>query len=70
MKIFIDTANLDEIKEAVRMGVVDGVTTNPSLISKENREPFGLLAEICRVAGGPVSAEVVSPEAEGMVKEA
>ncbi|MDA8171273.1 MAG: fructose-6-phosphate aldolase [Nitrospiraceae bacterium] len=70
MKIFIDTANLAEIKEAVRMGVVDGVTTNPSLISKENREPFDLLAEICRAAKGPVSAEAVSPDAEGMVKEA
>ncbi len=70
MKIFIDTANLNEIKEAWSMGVVDGVTTNPSLISKENREPFGLLKEICRVAKGPVSAEVVALDAEGMVKEA
>ena len=70
MKIFIDTANVAEIKEAWSMGVVDGVTTNPSLISKENREPIELLKEICRVATGPVSAEVVSLEAEGMVKEA
>ncbi len=70
MKIFIDTANLSEIKEAWSMGVIDGVTTNPSLISKENREPFGLLKDICRVAKGPVSAEVVALDAEGMVKEA
>ncbi len=70
MKIFIDTANVTEIKEAWSMGVVDGVTTNPSLISRENREPVELLKEICRVAKGPVSAEVVALEAEGMVKEA
>ena len=70
MKIFIDTANVAEIKEAWSMGVVDGVTTNPSLISKENREPFELLKEICRVAKGPVSAEVVALEAEDMVREA
>ena len=56
MKIFIDTANVAEIKEAWSMGVVDGVTTNPSLISRENREPVELLKEICRVAKGPVSA--------------
>ena len=70
MKIFIDTANVAEIKEAWGMGVVDGVTTNPSLISKENREPFDLLKEICQVAKGPVSAEVVALDAEGMVREA
>ena len=70
MKIFIDTANVAEIKEAWSMGVVDGVTTNPSLISRENREPVELLKEICRVAKGPVSAEVVSLEAAGMVAEA
>ena len=70
MKIFIDTANTKEIKEAVNLGVIDGVTTNPSLISKENREALGLLREICSLVEGPVSAEVISLDASGMVKEA
>ncbi|MDA8169936.1 MAG: fructose-6-phosphate aldolase [Nitrospiraceae bacterium] len=70
MKIFIDTANVEEIKDAWGLGVVDGVTTNPSLISKENREPVALLREICGVVDGPVSAEAVSLKAGGMVKEA
>ncbi|MBI5407809.1 MAG: fructose-6-phosphate aldolase [Nitrospirae bacterium] len=70
MKFFIDTANVKEIKEAYALGVIDGVTTNPSLIAKEGKEPIALLREICRIVDGPVSAEVVSLEAEGMVKEA
>ncbi|MBU1726124.1 MAG: fructose-6-phosphate aldolase [Candidatus Omnitrophica bacterium] len=70
MKLFIDTANVKEIKEAVNLGVIDGVTTNPSLISKENREPTELLKEICSIVTGPVSAEVISLESEAMIKEA
>lgn len=70
MKFFIDTANTKEIKEAWELGVIDGVTTNPSLISKEKRNPIELLQEICGIVDGPVSAEAVSLEAEGMVKEA
>ncbi len=70
MKFFIDTANLDEIREANDMGLIDGVTTNPSLIAKENRPFKKLLAEICKIVNGPVSAEVVSLEANKMVKEA
>ena len=70
MKIFIDTANLKEIEEATALGVIDGVTTNPTLISKENRPAKDLLKEICLLVPGPVSAEVISLEAEGMVKEA
>ena len=70
MKIFIDTANTKEIKEAVNLGVIDGVTTNPTLIAKENREPLGLLREICSFVEGPVSAEVINLDASGMLKEA
>jgi len=74
MKFFIDTANLDEIREAKELGIIDGVTTNPSLVAKEgckNREDFKkLIYEICEVVQGPVSAEAVSTEADGMVKEA
>lgn len=70
MKLFIDTANLDEIKKAAAMGVLDGVTTNPTLMSKENMPFKKLLAEICKVVEGPVSAEVVATDAKGMVKEA
>ncbi|MGD8371370.1 MAG: fructose-6-phosphate aldolase [Syntrophobacterales bacterium] len=74
MKFFIDTANLDEIREAKELGIIDGVTTNPSLVAKEgcqNREDFKkLIHEICEVVKGPVSAEVVSTDADGMVKEA
>ncbi|RJQ44713.1 MAG: fructose-6-phosphate aldolase [Nitrospiraceae bacterium] len=70
MKFFIDTANTKEIREAWEIGVIDGVTTNPSLISKVKRNPVELLKEICEIVDGPVSAEVVSLEAEGMVKEA
>ncbi len=70
MRFFIDTANIEEIKEAKRLGVIDGVTTNPTLISKEGRKAEELLQEICALVDGPVSAEVVSLDAEGMVKEA
>ena len=70
MKFFIDTANIDEIKKGVAMGMVDGVTTNPSLIARENKQFEEILKEICQVVDGPVSAEVVSLEADGMVKEA
>jgi transaldolase len=70
MKFFIDTANIDEIKKANELGMVDGVTTNPSLVAKEGREFKGLIKEICDIVDGPVSAEVDSTEAEGMVKEA
>jgi len=70
MKIFIDTANLDEIKEAASLGIIDGVTTNPTLVSRENREFRTLIKEICTIVDGPVNAEVVSLDADGMVKEA
>ena len=70
MKFFIDTANIDEIKKANELGMVDGVTTNPSLVAKEGREFKGLIKEIFDIVDGPVSAEVVSLDAEGMVKEA
>jgi len=70
MKIFIDTANIKDIKEAASLGVIDGVTTNPSLIAKENRPANEILKEICAAVSGPVSAEVISLGAEGMVKEA
>jgi len=69
MKIFIDTANLDEIKEAVSMGVIDGVTTNPSLVAKEGRDFKTLLKEICAVVDGDISAEVVATDLEGMLRE-
>ena len=70
MKFFIDTANVDEIKEAQDLGMVDGVTTNPSLVAKEGKEFKGLIKEICAIVSGPVSVEVVSLEAEKMVAEA
>lgn len=69
MKIFIDTASVKEIKNAWDMGVIDGVTTNPSLISKEKREPVGLFREICTIVSGPVNAEVVGTDAQEMVRE-
>ncbi|NOX88244.1 MAG: fructose-6-phosphate aldolase [Calditrichaeota bacterium] len=70
MKFFIDTANLDQIKEAASLGVLDGVTTNPTLISKEQGEPVEIYRSICEVVDGPVSAEAISLDHEGMVKEA
>ena len=69
MKFFIDTANLDEIKKANALGILDGVTTNPSLIAKESRPFETILKDICKEVDGPVSAEVVSLEANGMLKE-
>ena len=69
MKFFIDTANIDEIKEANSMGMVDGVTTNPSLVAKEGREFEGLIKEICEIVDGPVNAEVISTDTEGMLSE-
>jgi len=70
MKIFIDTANVKEIREAKDMGLLDGVTTNPTLISKEGREARGLLKEICSIVDGPVSAEAISTDPEGILTEA
>ena len=71
MKFFIDTANPGEIKKAYEMGVIDGVTTNPTLISKENRGFESLIQEICKIIRGlPISLEVLSLEAEGMIGEA
>lgn len=70
MKIFIDTANVKEIKEAMGLGVIDGVTTNPTLMARENRPAHELLKEICALVPGPVSAEVIGLEADQMVKEA
>lgn len=70
MKFFIDTANIEEIKKAWELGVIDGVTTNPSLISKEGKDAVTLLREICSIVNGPVSAEAVSLKADEMVKEA
>ena len=70
MKFFIDTANVEEIRKATDLGMVDGVTTNPTLVSKEGREFTGLLKEICEIVDGPVSAEVVGMDAETMGREA
>lgn len=70
MKLFIDTANLDEIREAATWGVIDGVTTNPSLIAREGRDFAEAIDEICRLVDGPVSAEVVSQDAPAMLREA
>ena len=70
MKFFIDTANVDEIRKAAELGVVDGVTTNPSLISKEGRDFIEVVKEITEIVDGPISAEVISLEADKMVEEA
>ncbi len=70
MKFFIDTANLEEIKTAEGWGLLDGVTTNPSLIAKEKRPFRELVSEICSIVDGPVSAEAVSTDSEGLVSEA
>jgi len=70
MKFFIDTANIDEIREAASWGILDGVTTNPSLVSKEGKADFSsLLAEICSIVDGPISAEVISVQASEMIDE-
>jgi transaldolase len=70
MKFFIDTANIAEIKDAYSMGMVDGVTTNPSLIAKEGRVFEDIIKEICEIVDGPISAEVISTDYEGMIQEA
>jgi len=70
MKIFLDTANIDEIREAAKTGILDGVTTNPSLIAKEGKAFEDVIAEICSLVDGPISAEVVSEDTEGMIAEA
>lgn len=69
MKFFIDTANIEEIKEAAALGILDGVTTNPSLVSKEGKDFRKLLDEILKIVDGPVSAEVISTDYEGILKE-
>jgi transaldolase len=69
MKIFLDTANLAEIREAATLGVVDGITTNPSLLAKEKGDPEQILVEICNIIDGPISGEVVAIDAEGMLRE-
>jgi len=69
MEFFIDTANLDEIREAHALGLLDGVTTNPSLLSKEKGDPEQVIREICKLVEGPVSAEVIALESEAMVRE-
>lgn len=70
MKFFIDTANIAEIKEAHSMGMVDGVTTNPSLIAKEGRDFEEIIKEICEIVDGPISAEVIALDTDGMIAEA
>ncbi|MDD5136338.1 MAG: fructose-6-phosphate aldolase [Candidatus Omnitrophica bacterium] len=70
MKLFIDTANINEIREANAIGIIDGVTTNPSLIAKEGKDFIAVVEEICSIVDGPVSAEVISLKSDGMVKEA
>jgi len=69
MKIFLDTASLKEIQEASALGVVDGITTNPSLLAREAGDPETILREICRLVDGPISAEVVATDAPGMIEE-
>jgi len=69
MKIFLDTASLEEIREGAALGVVDGITTNPSLLARESGDPEEILLEICRVVDGPISAEVVATDVEGMLRE-
>ena len=70
MKFFIDTANIEEIKEANSMGMADGVTTNPTLIAREKGNFEDIIKEICKIVDGPISAEVISLDTEGMLKEA
>ena len=69
MKFFIDTANIDEIKEAASIGILDGVTTNPTLISREKEDPKKLFKKISEIVDGPIAAEVISLDWEGIVKE-
>lgn len=69
MQIYLDTANVKEIQEGANLGLIDGVTTNPSLVAKEGRSFKEMLLEICRMVDGPISAEVVGVESEAMIKE-
>ena len=69
MKLFIDSGNLREIESLMPLGIIDGVTTNPSLMAKEGGDPRQITKEICRIVGGPVSAEVIATDAAGMVAE-
>jgi len=69
MKFFLDTANINEIKEAVALGLIDGVTTNPSLVAREKRDFKGLIKEITEIVDGPISAEVVATDEDGMFTE-
>lgn len=70
MKFFIDTANIEEIKKGIAMGLVDGVTTNPSLLAKEKKDPDAVIREIMSIVEGPVSLEVIATDAGGMCEEA
>lgn len=70
MKFFLDTANVKEIEQAHAMGLLDGVTTNPTLLAREGRDPVSVLREICAIVDGPVSAEVISTDTAGMLHEA
>ena len=70
MKIFIDTANIDEIRTANEWGVIDGVTTNPTLVAKEGKDFKSIVNQILSIVDGPISVEVISTDSEGMVKEA
>ena len=69
MQIYLDTANVKEIQEGANLGLIDGVTTNPSLVAKEGRSFKEMLLEICKMVDGPISAEVVGVESEAMIKE-
>src|SRR5512147_3055558 len=69
MKIFIDTGNLKEIESLVPLGIIDGITTNPSLLAKEGGDYRGLLKKICGIVKGPTSAEVVATDVEGMIAQ-
>jgi transaldolase len=69
MKFFVDSGNLNEIKRLVPLGIVDGVTTNPSLLAKETRDPRDIIKDICNAVSGPVSYEVVATDAAGMITE-
>ena len=70
MKLFIDTANINEIKEANALGIIDGVTTNPTLIAREGKDFISVVKEICSIVDGPISAEVISLKSDEMVKDA
>lgn len=69
MKLFVDTGNVKDIEALAATGIIDGVTTNPSLMAKEAGDPRQILKQICQIVGGPVSAEVVATDAEGMIRE-